>query len=322
MDKKYIFVFFALFVALVLTSGCIGGTKTQQVQKQTSFVGGTEGVKISLLPGQPPSQIFEVQPFLIGVQLENKGEGNLTTVPPLPSNIYGYVSIAGIDFSRFNTTQSPKQSQEITRPLPPTTKIINSVVPGGQDQITFEVKAPDIIGAQTQYPLEVSVLYRYTSIATAAACLKEDIYSQTVSGKEICKLVGTKPVESSGAPIKVTSIEELPTGFNIKIKNVGTGYPFKVDLTSVSASFPTTKSGIDQFSEKDRVAVTSVKLEEIDLTANCTPSELFLVNNEAQFFCRAELGKASAEAVKQLIITLDYGYVSSVSTTLNIQGTS
>ena len=314
MDKKYIFVFFALFVALVLTSGCIGGTKTQQVQKQTSFVGGTEGVKISLLPGQPPSQIFEVQPFLIGVQLENKGEGNLTTVPPYPSKIYGYVSIAGIDVSRFNTTQS----QEITRPLSPTMKIINSPVPGGQDQITFEAKAPDIIGAQTQYPLEVSVLYLYSSTATAAACLKENIYAATVSGKEICKLVGTKPVESSGAPIKVTSIEELPTGFNIKIKNVGTGYPFKVN----AASFPKTKSAIDQFSEKDRVAVTSVKLEDIDLTANCAPSELFLVNNEAQFFCRAELGKASAEAVKQLIVTLDYGYVSSVSTTLNIQGTS
>jgi len=266
------------------------------------------------LPGQPPSQIFEVQPFLIGVQLENKGEGNLTTVPPYPSKIYGYVSIAGIDVSRFNTTQS----QEITRPLSPTMKIINSPVPGGQDQITFEAKAPDIIGAQTQYPLEVSVLYLYSSTATAAACLKENIYAATVSGKEICKLVGTKPVESSGAPIKVTSIEELPTGFNIKIKNVGTGYPFKVN----AASFPKTKSAIDQFSEKDRVAVTSVKLEDIDLTANCAPSELFLVNNEAQFFCRAELGKASAEAVKQLIVTLDYGYVSSVSTTLNIQGTS
>jgi len=319
MDKKYIFVFFALFVALVLTSGCIGGTKTEQVQKQASFVGGTEGVKISLLPGQPPSQIFEVQPFLIGVQLENKGEGNLTTVPPYPSIIYGYVSIAGIDVSRFGTPQTPlPQFQIISRPLSPTTKIINSVVPGGQDQITFEAKAPDIIGAQTQYPLEVSVLYAYSSTATAAACLKEDIYSQTVSGKEICKLVGTKPVESSGAPIKVTSIEELPTGFNIKIKNVGIGYPFKVNATN----FQTTKSKVDQFSEKDRVTVSSVKLEEVDLTANCTPSELFLVNNEAQFFCRAELGKASAEAVKQLIVRLDYGYVSSVSTTLNIQGTS
>jgi hypothetical protein len=163
----------------------------------------------------------------------------------------------------------------------------------------------------------VSALYAYTSKAVAAACVKESIYQQTISGKEICTLTGSKTAETSGAPVKVTSIEELPTGFNIKVKNVGGGYTFKYSV----GAFPQNESGINPFNEKDRVIVSSVKLGNTTITTGCSPQDLFLVNNEAQFFCRATLGGAAAEAVEQLVIELNYGYVSTASTTFTVLST-
>jgi hypothetical protein len=330
MDKKYAGLLLVLFTAIILTSGCTGTTKTPAA-KPTAFVGGTDGLKISLLAGQPPTQIFENQPFLIGVQVDNKGEGNLVEIsssgavlgvppdpspgPPAPDSVFGYLSLAGIDVSRsrFGTVQY----LPINTSLGPVSKITNSIIPGGQTQIIFSAKAPDIVGAQAQYPLKVAALYYYSSQAIATVCLKESIYQQTISGKEICKLTGAKTVDASGAPIKVTSVEELPTGFNIMVKNSGTGYSFAVNNTN----FQKTEGAINQYSEKDRVHLLSVKLGETDITSDCTQKDLFLVNNVAQVFCPATLGGAAAETVEQLVITLSYGYVTTTSTTLNVQST-
>lgn len=328
MDKKYAFMLLIFFVAIIAISGCTGNTKSNQIIKNAAFVGGTEGLKISLMPSQPPSQVYSEQPFQIAVQVENKGEGSLTKVTssgipsgPVPflipglstgtatasQYIYGYISLAGINVDSFQT----QQTKSLTDNLQPVKKIGTSVIPGGMTQEVFSAVAPIIEGSQAQYPLRVSVLYGYTSAAVAAVCLKESIYQQTVSGTEICKLTGIKTVEASGAPVKVTSVEELPTGFSIKVKNVGTGYPFKINTTE----FQKTEGKINPYSEKDRVNVSSVKLG--DTTLDCSPQELFLVNNEAQFFCSATLSVGS-EYVTQLVITLNYGYSATTSTTLNI----
>lgn len=329
MDKKYAVLLVIFFAAIIAVSGCAGQTKTQQITKQAAFVGGTDGLKVSLMPGQPPSQLFSGQEFQIAIQIENKGEGNLMEITPKSTTgttpvfglggaavaaqyYYGYVSLSGINVESFGTVQT----QAITDKLAPVKKIGTSVVPGGMTQIIFQAKAPAIAGSQAQFPLYVSALYPYTSRAVAAACVKQNIYQQTVAGKEICTITGAKAVEASGAPVKVTSIEELPTGFNIKVKNVGGGYAFKYS----AAEFPKTESGINPFSDKDRAMISSVVLGTTDITAGCSPQELFLINNEAQFFCKANL-TAAAEAVEQLVIDLNYGYVSTASTTLTVLST-
>jgi len=334
MDKKYAFMLLIFFVAVIAISGCTGNTKSNQITKAAAFVGGIDGLKISLMPSQPPSQIYTEQPFQIAVQIENKGEGSLTPITlqgspgPSPGPIpipgigigaataaqyyYGYVSLAGINVESFQT----EQTLPVIDNLQPVKKLGTSIIPGGMTQVIFSAVAPTIEGSQAQYPLRVATLYGYTSTAVAAACLKESIYQQTVSGTEICTLTGTKTVEASGAPVKVTSVEELPTGFSIRVKNVGTGYPFKIN----TATFQKTEGAINPYSEKDRVVISSVKLGDTDITSNCSPQELFLVNKEAQFFCSATLGVGS-EYVTQLVIALNYGYSATATTTLNILST-
>jgi len=315
MNKKYVFVVFALFVALMMVSGCTGKPKTETIPKSAAFVGGTEGLKVSLLNTQQLSLVYNNQPFDILINLENKGEGNLATIPPYPSQIYGYVALSGIDVTRFGTVQF----QGINEDLSPVKKVGTAQVPGGQKQITFSATAPTIVGA-VQYPLKVSVLYNYESKAVSSACLKEDVYQQTVSGKEICKIAGSKPVESSGAPIKVTSVDEVPAGknkvgFNIKVKNTGTGYPF---VLAADKAFPETESKIDPYKEKDRISITSVKVG--DIIASCSPNPLLLISNEASFYCTADIS-VSGETVEQLVIDLNYGYVTTATATINVQST-
>ncbi len=317
MNKKYIFVVFALFVALIIVSGCTSQSKTETIPKSAAFVGGTEGLKVSLLNTQQLSLVYGNQAFDILINLENKGEGNLATIPPYPSQIYGYVALSGINVRLFNTDQF----KSIDEDLSPVKKIVGTtqVVPGGQKQITFSATAPTIVGA-VQYPLKVAVLYNYESKAVSSACEKEDVYQQTVSGKEICKIAGSKPVESSGAPIRVTSVDEVPAGkskigFNIKVKNTGTGYPF---MLAADKAFPETESKIDPYKEKDRVSITSVKVG--DIIASCSPNPLLLISNEASFYCTADIS-VSGETVEQLVIELAYGYVTTATATINVQST-
>ncbi len=310
MDKKYAILLVIFFAAMIAVSGCTSNTKTKQISTQAAFLGGTDGLKVSLLPGQPPSQLYSEQQFQIAVQVENKGESDLTEVVPVEglTPVYGYISLAGIDVGSFQTNQTLPLTEQLT----PAKKIGTTPIPGGQTQIIFSAVAPNIF-AQLQYPLSVSALYAYTSKAVAAACVKQNVYQQIISGKEICKITETKTVEASGAPVKVTSIDELPTGFSIKIKNVGGGYAFRYS----EGAFPQTESGINPFSDKDRVMIGSVMLGSTELKAGCSPQELYLPDGDAQFFCKANL-TAEAEAVEQLVIDLNYGYVSTTSTTFTV----
>jgi hypothetical protein len=317
MDKKYAVLLVIFFAAMIAVSGCTSNTKTKQITTQAAFLGGTDGLKVSLLPGQPPSQLYSEQQFQIAVQVENKGEGDLVAVNPTPQGpgpgpipglAYGYISLAGIDVNSFQTNQTLQLTEQLT----PAKKIGTTPIPGGQTQIIFSAVAPNIF-AQLQYPLSISALYAYTSKAVAAACVKQNVYQQIISGKEICKITETKTVETSGAPVKVTSVDELPTGFSIKIKNVGGGYAFRYSV----GEFPQTESGINPFSDKDRVMIGSVMLGSTELKAGCSPQELYLPDGDAQFFCKANL-TAEAEAVEQLVIDLNYGYVSTTSTTFTV----
>jgi len=323
MDKKIGFLIVALFAILVAFSGCSSKTKETQTATQTAFVGGTQGLAISLLPGQPPAQIFSGQEFTIAIQVDNKGEGT-TSVSPVtvqdgaPVSTYGVISLAGIDYTRFGIANT---TQYIIAPLDPIKKIGTSTVPGGQTQVIFEAKsAPNITGASASFPLQVSILYTYASKSAASVCLSENIYQQTTAGPSVCKVAGSKTVSAQGAPVKVSTVDENPAGtnkvgFSIKVKNFGKGTPFYN-----AVSIPTTTSGIG-YSDLNKVKIISVKVGDKDIT--CTPAvgnTVLLVNNEGTLYCTMDTtGKGMI--VDLLTVELGYSYSESTSSTITVTGT-
>jgi hypothetical protein len=327
MDRRIgILLVSILMILMVASSGCLRQPKEQSLPATAAFAGGTQGLDADLLQDQPPAIVFSDQPFQIAVKVENKGEGlmrDVNTLPPTPAEqgtpgeVYGYVSISGVDPGRFGLAEV----QELRDFLPPVQKVGTERIQGGQTQVIFPAKAPQITGAAASFPLQVVVLYTYVSEAVAGVCLKENLYQQTLSGTEICKLTGPKPVESSGAPIKVTEVDELPTGFNMRIRNVGDGSPFAF---KVGGTFPQTEGSIDRFTQKDRVRVSSVRLGDTELNCNIPEDsnfggkQVFVINNEASFFCPATLG-VGKEFVEQLTVTLEYGYINKVSRNIEVQ---
>jgi hypothetical protein len=314
MDKKIGFLIVALFAILVAFSGCSSKPKETQTATQTAFVGGSQGLAISLLPGQPPAQIFSGQEFTIAIQVDNKGEGTTSVSPVNQSgtlvSTYGVISLAGIDYTRFGIANT---TQYITAALEPVKKIGTSTVPGGQTQVI-------LTGASASFPLQVSILYTYASKSAASVCLSENIYQQTTAGPSVCKVAGSKTVSAQGAPVKVSTVDENPAGtnkvgFSIKVKNFGKGTPFYN-----AVSIPTTTSGIG-YSDLNKVKINSVKVGDKDIT--CTPAvgnTVLLVNNEGTLYCTMDTtGKGTI--VDLLTVELGYSYSESTSSTITVTGT-
>ncbi|MGC9058493.1 MAG: hypothetical protein ACP5IJ_01540 [Candidatus Nanoarchaeia archaeon] len=330
--KKFakVFLVLALFSVLVLASGCVGKPKEKVVANKTAeaFIGGTEGLKISFLPDQPPSEVFAKQSFTIGLKIENIGEGkmfplnnlNISTLRSGKSDKIGtdkpgaFVEIMGITKEAFTNL---KQLTNITEALNPAKKVGKDIVPGGSTFITLTPTAPEIVGASQNYPLVAKLVYAYETKAISTVCLKENIYTQATGGKEICKISGQKPVSNSGGPIQITSVEETYNGFNIKVKNVGTGEPFILNETFKYFNI----SEIDKFQELNRIWVDNVSLGTKDITSNCTgfvtERVLFLPKGEATFYCTTKV-TGGVEAVDQLKITLKYGYITEARTEFTV----
>ncbi|MEM4714281.1 MAG: hypothetical protein QXQ79_01930 [Candidatus Nanoarchaeia archaeon] len=316
MAKKYLVILAVLFSLLIVMSGCVQKPKEQKIPEQTSFIGGTQGIKMSFLESQPPATVYANQDFQIGLKLENVGESEplIMRIAVGEGKIWGILEIKGVDVNRFALANEVTKLTNESYPLPPAKLIGKQKVPGGQAFVTFSPKAPSIAGASAKYPLEMVLIYGYKTIAATAVCLKENLYQQTTGGKEICKLTGQKQVSNSGAPIQVTYFEQFPTGFKFVIKNVGNGYPFYSNERGYNVD---NEASIDVFKDKYRVYIENITLGDKELT-NCDNKTVYLQNNEAQFYCNYNFA-GGREYVEQLTITLKYGYVDRISKEITVE---
>jgi len=299
MDKSKLIVIVVLFAILITFSGCFGKPRERDITESQAFAGGSQGLTVSFIAGQPPAQIFEGQPFTIAVQIDNKGEADAVDAT---------VTLAGIDTSAqgFNLISEKTQLFSIEG----VTKLDTTITPGGQHIAIFDFNGRSIF-ATSSFTAQAVVSYNYETRALAAACLQENAFQQTIGGTEVCKVSGVKAVQSSGAPVQVTSVEQTPSGFLIKIRNAGKGTAF----VSSSGALPESDSQLT-LSERDRVSITT---EVAGQTLTCTPGVILLANGEGQTFCRAPDLTGRGDFVDQLQITLNYGYVDRASTTFSVQ---
>lgn len=302
MDKSKLLVIVALFAVLMIFSGCVGGLgkpKEQVISGSQAFAGGSQGLAVSFIAGQPPAQVFEGQPFAVAVQIDNKGEADVSEAK---------VTLTGIDTSEqgFNLLSDVKVQ---TFSVEGVTKLDTTIAPGGQHVAIFDFGGRSIF-ATSSFTAQAVVFYNYETRALAAACLKENAFQQTIGGTEVCKISGVKAVQSSGAPIQVTSIEETPSGFLVKVRNSGKGTAFVRP-----AQLPESETELT-LTVRDRVAVSA---EVAGQTLVCTPSTILLANGEGQTFCRMPDLTGRGDFVEQLQIILSYGYVDRASTTFSVQ---
>jgi hypothetical protein len=194
-----------LLAILALSIFLTGCGPTQTVGK--TFLGGTEGLRISFLPGQPPDVITDsgTSTFGIGVKLENVGESSIKAGDL-------YVQILGIDGGIYNS-QITDFKQTSTEDIRGAAKNFDgSILNGGVSIISFgDLKyLGTSVGDLPQTPY-ANVCYKYSTQMATQICIKKSI-EEALSSKQICEVEGEKYPQNSGAPVQVTSLKESYAG--------------------------------------------------------------------------------------------------------------
>lgn len=316
------------FVGAVFFSGCTDmtgdngdqGDKTSNVGG-TIYVGGSNGLVTSFPSGRPPSTIYGDSSFELAFKLENKGEHS---VPKSDTHVF----IRGInpDIYGFNDTNAtPSSSGNISGKR----KVGDTVVPGGTAEVSFSssgyngTAVPS--GGEWSQIVRGRVCYPYETEAVATVCLRSNIYSQTV-GSAPCTVKGTKTFECSGAPIKITSVKEVPMGqnqigFEVKISNVGGGQVYTEDITECK-SLEVGSSG--------KVTLESATLKGLSLScvSGCSSNDISnnptvnLYSGTGTIILQADVTDISSTYEDILKMNFGYKYFSDVSKRLTIKGTS
>ncbi|HEY9705244.1 MAG TPA: hypothetical protein V6C58_22590 [Allocoleopsis sp.] len=218
------FVVFMIFALTIFVSGC----NSKQTTGKT-FIGGTEGLRTSFLPGSPPDRTVDGGQggFTIVVKAENVGESDVKTQD-------GYIQIWGLDASTYGSNL-PDFKKQFTEDVRGAQKNFDgSVLNGGVSTIDFgDLKYMPTIQGDLQQKIWANVCYKYTTKVATQICVKNNV-EQALSGKEICEVEGEKNPQNSGAPIHVTSLKESyagsgKIGLTLQITHVGNGDAFFKD---------------------------------------------------------------------------------------------
>ncbi len=298
----------ALCLLLFFVSGCQFGLfqrKDTMILPEIKI--GTQGVELFFDPITLPREVYENSKFTMLVTLSNLGafdvEKGVYSISYEPQYVYlpmgaqqGFYDVRGK--SEFMPGGMEKQIS-----LPFETKTLGPQLQGYTTTITF------------------NTCYQYQTNAPLIVCIDPD-----VAGKNPDKVCISRPQTlggGQGAPVAITAIEprmiphDMPERimpeFVLTLKNLGRG------SVIASQQYNSACSGRPLGEEGWNVVDVSATLSEIPLS--CSPEKIRLKKEgETKIVCRLEEGIESrlGAYTAPLAVTLDYGYMNSISTQLKI----
>ncbi|MFH1211716.1 MAG: hypothetical protein V1659_02185 [Candidatus Woesearchaeota archaeon] len=318
--KRILIVLLAV-LALILT-GC---NQNEGPSVSDPYIGGTEGLKMSLREGTPPEQIFDngKYPFSIIVDLENVGEddieanGGIVRVVGLLPQHFGY---SGQFVENIPEIPGAKKNFEGT------------ALPGEKNAVAFEnLNYQNDLSGNTQLNYRIEACYNYQTRSTTPICIKDDVIGN-IGDETICKLNEEKAVKNSGGPVHITSVRETPSGENkvqllITVSHVGTGTIFQ-EISAWGADGICKDTVTNQ--DKNIVHVTvdlpgnapaSVVCTGLEgVNAGATEGDLTLFRGEPRKFTCTVTGNGNGNIYQELLsVNLDYAYSSFIDSVLLIQ---
>ncbi|MBU1199026.1 MAG: hypothetical protein KKF46_00655 [Nanoarchaeota archaeon] len=229
-----------IFLGLLFFNACApnpnDGTQSKRdkkLQEVGGFLGGTEGLRVSLVDGAPPKVIQDsgLTPFSFIVTLENAGESD---VGPDTDNPTVFARLTGIMYRNFDLREQDVVKRLDAKLASASRNFEGTILPGEINFISFDdlTYLPDVFDS-IALTIRGEVCYDYENIATVKFCMKKDVL-ESWEDASICTLSGDKPVGNSGGPIHVTRVEEAPINrnmiqLNFVIEHLGTGVFFSRD---------------------------------------------------------------------------------------------
>jgi len=320
---KKIYVLFSLFVLLLFIGGC---KTTGETKLMKAFVGGSKGLDISFVEGEPPEKVadFNSEQFRITLLLKNEGELGIED-----NNVR--VTLSGIGQNQFGMTEEFGMTEGLTKTntnfISGTEKRREEILDGGEDEITYTaIYMPDLKQDFTP-TITANVCYVYGTRTLTNLCLRKDIARKEREGE--CVVDEYKTIENSGAPIQVTSLSEMKGGTNtvrviFNIENVGSGTVYEKGTFS---SGDCSESN-DNRDKENKLNVEIKPIGGVDI-ANCECARLgggskgvvkLNIEGKAVITCVASTAGLQSTAFEApLNINLDYDYKERISRKITVE---
>jgi len=289
--------FFALLLSVLFVAGCtLNSTKTSTDEVYT----GTQGIVMSFIAQNPPSEIFEGSPMSVLIDYSNKGASEIKS---------GKLYLTGYDSTYLFGSSSKVENLNGLNGK----SLLNPV---GEEKIaefvSGSVNKPDDIDRFSQ-KLKLTACYEYETHASAQVCIDPDPFGIR-EGKKTCTVSAITLSGGQGAPVGVTSIDERIAGnriqFKIFFKNLGSG-----EVYNVGKGTDNCFSSLD-YSDLDQVTVVGARFSR--KTLSCEPSKVRLVNNEGYVICYGNIETTGDEYLTTLNVDLKYNYRDSIIRSVDI----
>jgi len=331
-QKRSIILIVFGIISLFLIAGCrdgniAGGAPT------TPFLGGTQGLEISFLQGNPPDEVTDGGnlPFKAIVTLRNIGEYDKLTGAGVKISLVGFLFSdfrEGTDFILDDLKDKPPDdgaAVEITaRKRDSEGNIIEPVeVIKTFPKTTKDFKYIRILQGNTPFIFKANVCYKYRTKAVSEICVLENMVD--ITDDAICDPSESKSVFSSASPLQITSFRQSVAGtdkiqFSFDIVHSGSGDVFDVRGKDV----PTTDDVYCPTASKDRrpkenkvrvnvttgITVKTLKCVDTSDTIGYVDFITTLVNGKRTVTCTQVLDPS--DFVAPVTITVDFNYLDSI----------
>jgi hypothetical protein len=211
-----------ILLAVLFLIGC-KGQGADEGSADSSFIGGTDGISVAFVEGDPPVEVLDAgqEQFLIRLLLQNNGEY------AIPVN--GIIAtLSGVSKEAFNIkSMSVKSDFELDRAR----KSRTDRIAGAVEELSFgEAKYEPDLPADFFTELRADVCYDYETTGLVKVCLRKELLKRDESPN--CNVDTSSPVENSGGPIQVASFEQRPSSadklkITFEIMNQGNGKVYK-----------------------------------------------------------------------------------------------
>ena len=315
-------------ILLFFIAGCENGDDGGGGAPTTPFLGGTEGLEIKFLEGNPPGEVTDggTFPFQVLVSLKNKGEFDLKK-EQVKIDLIGFLpedfGITSAEDKEKLTGQNPEDD-----PSPKQRDSEGNIIEPIDTFVTFPSASSSVeefnfggsIPGNTVFIFRADVCYSYHTRVVSEICVLESMVD--VADDAICDPSEEKDVFSSGSPIKVDSFRQSVAGrdriqFSFDIVHSGSGSIF--DATT-DAYCP--KSTSERRIKEDRITVNvatglsagslnCVGLDKSETDASAS-GVIRLVRGKRTITCTQNLDVDRSDFKKGVDITLDFNYLDKV----------
>ena len=327
MKQKRMLTLISFVVLLFLIAACEEGDVVGTTAKP--FIGGSEGLEIGFLDGNPPEEVTDGDTFDFQalVRLINNGEHEFSDPSGDPEVVNDIkVSLIGFAPGDFRSEDGDFEDSDLIDESPidvPLAKRKDSegnILDSIETYITFpkddkNFKFKEQIAGNTVFIFRANVCYLYQTRVVSEICvLANQIYAGTDA---ICDPSGQKPVFSSGSPVQVTGFRQSVVGtdksqLSFDVVHQGNG---KVFDPSAAADCP--RNPTDRRNKGDKVRVTiktgltgnKLKCVGLDDAATQSSGIVKLVNGKRTITCTQELDSDRSDFKKNVDITVDFNYL-------------